>query len=217
MIKKIEKRFICIIGTDGTGKTTHVKILLNRLKINGRNYRYMWFRFNHLLSVFLLIYCRLVNLTIYEKIDGEKIGYHEFYRSKTISFLYPWFLFLDTIPAYVSKILIPSIFGYNIICDRFIYDTIVDLMIDLNNFNIHKEMIGKLFISLVPKNSYIILLDLEESIIRERRKDLINDKSLTMRRIAYTKIAKEFNIPIIENGPSIQEVSKQINKILEIE
>ncbi len=215
MTKKIRKKFICIIGLDGAGKTTHINILINKLKIDGR-YRYTWFRYNHLLSIFLLIYCRLAKLTVYEKINGEKIGRHEFYRSKIVSKLYPWILFIDTIPTYILKISIPTCLGYNIICDRFIYDTLVDLMIDLNDFDIHKKMIGRLFISLIPKNSNIILLDLDESIIRERRKELINDKSLTVRRIAYNKISKEFNIPIIQNNQSIHDVSRQINKILEL-
>lgn len=209
-----QPKLICIIGTDGVGKTTHVQELLNQLKNNGMRCKYVWFRFHHFISLFLLAYCRLVNLTIYENKDGEKICHHEFYRSRAISFIYPWLLFVDTVPMYIIKISIPLFFGYTIVCDRFVYDTLVDLMIDLRKFDIHKKFIGKLFINMIPKNSCVILLDIDESIIRERRKDLINDQSLNMRRTAYKTVAKEFDIPTIENNVSFQEVHEQIIKYL---
>lgn len=203
---------ICIIGVDGVGKTTHVQKLLDRIKKNRVVCRYAWFRFFHFISLPLLGYCRLANLTIYEMKDGYRIGRHEFYKSKIISFLYPWILFIDMLPIYFIKIYLPLRFGYTVVCDRFVYDTLVDIMIDLRNFKIHKKIIGKLFISMTPSCTRTVLLDLDESIIRERRTDLMNEPSLKMRRRAYNIIAKEFNFPIIKNAATIGEVHEQIVK-----
>lgn len=173
MKRKEEPELICIIGVDGVGKTTHVEKVFSELKKEGVSCKYAWFRFCHFLSLFLLAYCRVVGLTIYEIKNRQKIGRHEFYRSKIISFLYPWVLFIDILPLYFMKIFVPLRFGYTIICDRFIYDTLADLMIDLNDFEIHKKIVGKLYLRLIPKNTKVVLLDLDESIIRERRKDLV--------------------------------------------
>lgn len=204
---------ICIIGVDGVGKTTHAQRLLSSLENDGVCCKYSWFRFYHFGSIFLLAYCRLVGLTIYEMHGDERIGRHEFYRSKLISFLYPWILFIDMIPMYIAKIFLPMRFGYTVVCDRFIYDTFVDLMIDLKDDEIQERFVGKLFLRLIPKNTKVILLDLNESIIRNRRRDLVNDHSLEIRREMYLMMANKFKVPIVNNAKEIKEVEKEIYNI----
>ena len=217
MKRKRESKLICIVGVDGVGKTAHAQKLLNRLKNNGVRCRYTWFRFYHFISLILLAYCRVAGLTIYEIKNGQRIGRHEFYRSKIISFLYPWMLFFDMLPMYFAKIFLPLHFGYTIICDRFIYDTLADFMIDLNDFEIHRTIIGKLFLRLIPKNTKVVLLDLNEPIIRERRKDLMGDQSLEARRRAYRQIAKDFNISTTSNDGKITDVHEGIIRLLELD
>jgi thymidylate kinase len=213
-MEKVNPSLICIIGVDGTGKTTHANMLVNFFKKNGIPCRYVWFRFFHFLSLPLLAYCRLFGLTIYEANNGEKIGRHEFYKSKTISILYPYVLFIDMLPAYLFKIILPLNLGSVIICDRFIFDTLVDLMINLNNFSINKTIIGRLYLMLVPKNTKVVLLDLNESIIRKRRTDLARDQSLEARRIAYHQLAKDLNVPTIVNDGMIDDVNNRIFRLL---
>lgn len=209
-MKEIKPVLICIIGVDGVGKTTHAQKLTNRLKNEGVRCRYTWFRFYHFLSLLLLAYCRLVGLTVYKTKNGQKIGYHEFYRSKMVSFLYPWVRFIDILPLYFAKIFLPLCLKYTIICDRFIYDTLADLMIDLNDFHIYSKIIGKLYTRLIPKNTKAIVLDLDESIIRERRGDLVGDKSLELRRRAYHRIAEVFELSIVENKSEIEVAQEAI-------
>lgn len=206
---------ICLFGVDGVGKTTHAEKILKKYKDNNYIVKYRWFRFHHFISMLILAYGRLFGLTIYENIDGELIGRHEFYRSKVISFLYPWFLFIDTIPHFFFKIYLPLRSGEIVICDRFVYDTLVDIMVDIENFNLYNKLVGRLFIRLIPKKSKFILIDLDEDLIRSRRKDLINEPSLTLRRKLYQNIAEKFGIPIVNNDSNIEETQKKINKIIE--
>jgi thymidylate kinase len=117
---------------------------------------------------------------------------------------------------YFIKISLPLRFGTTLVCDRFIYDAIIDLMIDLRDFDIHKKFIGKLFIKMIPKNTKVILINLNPATIRERREDLINDQSLGDREEAYLVIAKYFNISIVNNYGNIDNVHQEIMKILEL-
>ena len=98
IMKKNNPKLICIIGVDGVGKTTHAQKLVGRLESDGVRCKYTWFRFYHFLSLLLLAYCRLVALTVYEAKNGQRIGRHDFYKSKIISTLYPWLLFIDMLP-----------------------------------------------------------------------------------------------------------------------
>lgn len=153
-------RFICISGPDGTGKSTQVELLIDSLKEVGYHYEYRWLRFHHLLSLPLLAFARLIGLSEVKTLDsGEKIGYHYFYKSKIISFLYSILLLSDTAIYTTTKVYIPIyLFRKKIIYDRFIYDTLVDLMVSTGNYDIYKSNIGNLFLKLIPENTSAVML-----------------------------------------------------------
>jgi thymidylate kinase len=213
MVKK-KPAFICIIGVDGVGKTAHADRLRDKLKDDGIKCKSTWFRFYHFLSIFLLVYCKLVGLTVYETKNGQRIGRHDFYKSRFISALYPLILFIDLLPMYIAKIYLPRRFGYTIICDRFVYDTLVDLMVDLKDSEIHKKDLAKQYLSLAPKNTIVIHLDLDENIIRKRREDLKADSTLALRRRLYSKMCQDLDIITIENKKPIDEVQNEIAKYI---
>lgn len=152
--------------------------------------------------------------SLYKIKNREILGHRELYKSKIVSFLYPWVLFIDILPTYFLRIFLPMRLGYSVISDRFVYDTMIDIMIDTHDYEIHRKYIGKLFLSLVPKNARIVLLDLDESIIKERRKEMVYDTSLKERRELYHKIAREFQIPIINNDIEITKVQEELHKVL---
>jgi thymidylate kinase len=209
-------RVICIIGPDGTGKTTQVKMLIKYLKENGYNYEYRWMRFHHFISLPVLALARILGLTEIQQLpNGKKIGYHHFYKSKLISNLYMISLYLDTLLAMVFKIYIPiKIRKKYIICDRFIYDTLVDLIVDLDNFEILDSMLGRLFLKLIPKDCLVIMLLAPYEKIRDRRVDLKYDKSLEKRMGIYNKIAEKFKIKKVDASLGIKSVHKEILSIL---
>jgi len=126
-----DPRVIYVMGIDGSGKTTVVENLSKLLEDKGYHVYAEWLRFNHVLSKPLLGFCRLVGLTRYEKKDGIRIGYHEFHRSKVISWLYIYLQYLDALRVRIFRI-DPKIRQKNcvLILDRFVYDIIIDLMID---------------------------------------------------------------------------------------
>jgi len=211
----MKNRLICIIGPDGVGKTTQVKMLIDRLRKEGINCEYKWLRFHHFFSLPLLGFARLMGLSEVKTLkSGGKIGYHYFYRSKAISSLYPIFLLIDTLIFITNKIYIPmKLFKKTIVCDRFVYDAIVDLMISTGNYEIYKSKIGKLFLSLIPQNSRIIMLIANEEILRKRREDVMHDTTLNLKIKLYKKLADEFDILTIDAGLSIEEIQKNIENI----
>ena len=83
---RFKGKIIAISGIDGCGKTSIIKELIKSLSKNGEESRYVWLRYNHYITKFLLAFCRLSGLTKYENVQGVRVGYHEFYRSKIISF-----------------------------------------------------------------------------------------------------------------------------------
>ena len=206
--------FICIIGVDGVGKTTHIRNIIDRLHEKGVPCKYTWFRFQNYISLAILGYCKLTGLTVSEMQCNKRVSIHQFYRSKLVSWLYPLVLFIDMLPAYIIKIYLPLQLGYAVVCDRCAYDTLVDLMVDLGNPKIHEEYIGNLFRKMIPKDAKVILLDLDEEIIRSRRSELREDHTLEVRRRFYHKLSRDFHIPVVDNDADISDVSEIIYKSL---
>ena len=217
MDKAVYMRFkmISIIGVDGSGKTTQANLLIHQLRLKGIPVKYVWFRYNHLLSLIPLIYARIFGYTIYEK-HGENLnGRHEFYRSCFLSKVYPITLFIDMTLSYLIKIAIPKKMGNIFVSDRCIYDTIVDLMIDLDNLNFLDSFIGTFYRKIVPSwDTKVFFLDIDESLIVERRPELLFDTSLKKRRLAYQIIAEQFPVTTIMNDGEIHETNEKILKSL---
>lgn len=208
-------RLICIIGPDGTGKTTQAKMLIEKLREMGYEYEYRWMRFHHFISLPVLALARLMGLTEIQTLpDGRKIGYHHFYRSRLISKLYPITLYLDTVLAMIFKIYIPlKLQKKRIVCDRFIYDTLVDLAMDLDNPSFITSKIAKMFLRLVPKESKVVLLIAPYEKIKWRREDLRFDNHLKKKIETYTELKKRFiQIVTIDASSTIEAVHDQIIK-----
>ena len=210
-------KLICLIGPDGAGKTTQAMLLIKKLKEIGYKYEYKWIRFLHFISLPVLALARLMGLTEIQTLpDGKKIGYHYFYKSKLISTLYPLTLFLDMLLAIIFKIYIPiKIQKKRFVCDRFIYDTLVDLMIDLKNPEFINSKVAKIFLKLIPRDCLTILLIAPYEKIKERRIDLKFDKSLRKRVEMYMKLKKKFpQIIVVDASLDIKSVHKEIWNIV---
>ncbi|ASJ03588.1 hypothetical protein A3L09_10130 [Thermococcus profundus] len=206
-------RLICIIGPDGAGKTTQAKLLIEKLRERGYKYEYRWMRFHHLFSLPLLALARLMKLTEVETLsDGKKLGYHHFYKSKLVSTIYPFILYIDTLLAMIFKIYIPlKIQRKRIVCDRFVHDTLVDLAIDLNDPDFINSKIAKKYLKLIPKDCQTILLIAPYERIKKRREDLKFDKSLEKRVMIYKESSKEFpSIKIVDASSDIERIQEQI-------
>ena len=209
--------FICITGIDGVGKTTHVNLILEHLREKGIKCQYKWLRFHHLFSLPLLAFCRVAGYTRLSTLgSSQKCSYHEFYKSRFVSSVYPWILFLDTFLFTVIKVYIPMFFGISIVCDRFVYDTLIDMAVATKDHEIHKKPVGKSFLKLIPKNAWFVMLDLDKSTIFSRRPELKDDLTFDERYRLYQSFINLFKIDVVDNGGTVEDVKVLIISFLEV-
>lgn len=203
--------FICITGIDGVGKTTHVNLILEHLRKKGVKCQYKWLRFYHLFSLPLLAFCRIAGYTRLSTLgNSQKCSYHEFYKSKFVSAIYPWILFFDTFLFTTIKVYIPMFFGTTIVCDRFVYDTLIDMAVATKNHGIYKKCVGKAFLKLIPKNALFVRLDLDKSIIFSRRPELKDDITFDERYSLYEDLSYRFNIMVEKNSDSVSSANSSL-------
>ena len=205
------KLFLYLAGPDGSGKTTHMESVVKQFQSQNIVLKHIWIRSPKILSKPLMVYCRLAGLTRYKLINGLKVGKHEFYKSNTISQIFPYIQLFDMMITNFILLKIPMLFKKrNIIFDRFALDTLADLMVDTKRYNLHETWVGKKFITMIPENTKIIILDIDEKTARKRKNDVEHDPLLLDKIQVYQILAKDLQIKTINNNKPFNVVEKEI-------
>jgi len=205
----MNNRVFYLTGCDGSGKTTYIELVEQKLIDKGHLVKSIWLRSPKILSKPLMAYCRLAGLTQYKTINGQKYGKHQFNKSKIVSMLYPLFQLVDfKIKWFFVKQKIKP--NQIIVFDRFAVDTLADIMVSTGNMNLHKSFIGRAFIKMVPKNTKMAVLNVDESVIRMRKKDTLHDEKLSDKISAFKILSNHFNIPIIDNNRNKEMVETEL-------
>lgn len=203
---------ICIIGPDGAGKSTQARKLIEVLQRRGIDCEYRWFGAHHLVSLPLLGYARLVGLSEVEQLEsGRKIGYHYFWRSSVVSTLYPFLLLLDTFITYLFRIRLPHmVFGRTFVCDRFVHDIVVRVMLSTGDDEFHRSAVGRWFLQMVPERSTVFLLTADVETLRSRRDDVRQDETIERMVKLYDELATDLNIRRIDATDSPERIHEEI-------
>lgn len=208
-------KIICISGIDGSGKSTACEHLAAHIAASGYKVQVKWLRFNHVLSKPLLIFCRLVGLTRYEHIDGTRMGYHNFHRSKLISWAFITLQYLDALRVFYTRIR-PSIQNDHsvIILDRYIPDILIDLKIDTRIEDLQRRTIGRAFWRLLPSDSRLILIRRSREQVLSARPENRLDDNFDRRFMHYEALAREARIHTIDNDTSVQALQAAVEHCL---
>jgi thymidylate kinase len=96
-----------------------------------------------------------------------------------------------------------------ILCDRFVLDTIVDLIHDTGDDRFLKAFLGKFLVAL-SRQSNTMVLDVNEREAFNRKRDIPSINYVIARRGTYLRLAKAMRLTIIDAGKEPDEVHKRI-------
>lgn len=207
-------KLIYITGIDGSGKSTVSEYLADKLRSQGYEVNILWLRFNHVFSKPLLGLCRLLGYTRYEKPQGIHVGYHDFYKSKVISYLFILFQYLDAVRVKYTKI-IPLYRKKNsiIILDRYVYDILIDISVDTRLDGLFRSWIGKKFTNLLPDDSVSILVWRElEEVLCVRPEGKV-DRNFESRFKYFKELKNSSRINTINNAGTLDELLNVAGKL----
>ena len=204
--------FICLVGVDGCGKSTLARILQRELAARGIRSRVVWLRMNYFLTRPVLLYCRLAGLTRRPVVAGQRISIHEFQRSPLVAKVVQYLHWLDTALAYFFKAFLPMrLRGETIICDRFVYDVLIDFIVESGNPGLHRNLIHRLLFGLLPRRAKLVLIKADREVIIARRPDVLaTDPHFDARFAEYATIDRQYGLPVVDNNDSLEKAASDV-------
>jgi thymidylate kinase len=131
-----------------------------------------------------------------------------------MAYIYSITLFVDTWLSVLTRIALPLLFKRTIICDRCVYDTLVDLAISVRN-PVFKNLALRVFANMMPKGK-VIMLKASVETLRKRRDDLLEDEDLELKVLLYEMLASKLNLIVLDSERTIKEVHEKIMGIYSI-
>ena len=206
--------FICFTGIDGSGKTTLANMLVESMKQENMKYRYVYNRYSPFLIKPFMIAARALFLrknNIFKNYEDDSRAKKKIFRNHALSVLYLCCVLFDYSIQILVKTTIPLMSGSNIICDRYIYDTIcTDLAIDLDLSEEYVlSLLEKSFV-LFPRPNITFLIDIPEEVAYSRKDDVPSLEYLRDRRSVYLRLCKRSNM-ITLDGLKSPKILKNIS------
>lgn len=205
--------FICLIGIDGSGKTTVAKALVERADTLGLNAKYAWCKYeSHLFKLLI----RLKNHFLVRERDWKE----NFERSRTMksdlfanrfaAWLYQTYILATYWFKIQLKVGIPLRFGKDCICDRYVYDTFVDLAVDLVYSD--QTMLAKIngFMRYVPTPDTVFQFSVPASVAMERKGDIPSREVWDEKSRKYERLANLDEIITLDGTLPVNELLEQI-------
>ena len=214
-------KVICFSGIDGAGKTTLAKYLVEMMNKRGNHYKYVYGRLEPLiLSPFITIGGKIFfrekdmfrDYTKYSITKREVIEHNSFLFT-----LYKNILLFDYFLQILFKIRVPLIIGKSVVCDRYVYDTVInDLSVDMNYSKSEiKNLLKKCFF-VAPKPNLVFLIDIPEEVAFQRKKDIPSVDYLKERRVIYLDIGKEERMIVLDGSKDLAELKNLVrDKVFE--
>jgi thymidylate kinase len=222
---------ICFTGIDGSGKTTQAMMLTNELKERGIEAVYVWNRGGSRWTKTFLKVGRFILQFPGEKgqkkepfINPYDPKYVErkskLFRFPFIKLLWEMATRLDHISRIRAEILPLLKLNKIVVCDRYIWDSTVDLAVTFNETEGWlKKRINKLTWNAVPDPDITFYIEISPEVAFARKEDIPNLEYVKKRAGFYQEICWLLEMCLIDGTSDINQIHRrimgQINPLLE--
>ncbi len=211
-------RVYAIVGPDGAGKTTIAREVVTRLGRRGIKTRIAWMRSPRIVTLGVLGVLRLSRLA-----RGVRMGDHDdvhtdLSRHPFLLHLYAWSVTFDYFLGYLGKVTLPKrLFRRTVLCDRFAWDTLVDLgLVSGVDEGFLQLPQGRILLDLARRHRSVLVTASREELIR-RKPILSLDPRLVRRLRLYGWLADRFGFGQVDSGATSESESvSQVSEYLGI-
>jgi thymidylate kinase len=214
----MSKIFVCFIGTDGSGKSTLAAHIHSRLQERHKKIKKTYGRYQPLLTKYLMIVGRKLFLNKNNNMFSDYDGYLEnkkslFKKASAISHLFVYLVIIEYCFEMIFKVIIPYKLGYSLICDRYVYDTIInDIMIDMDLSIADATKLLRKFWFFLPRPDMTFLIKVPEEIAIKRKSDIPSLSYLRLRNELYNEIAVSEKCIILDGTAGVSKLEESVMK-----
>jgi thymidylate kinase len=196
---------ICFIGLDGSGKTTMANITLETLQRRGIRCKTVWAKFG-LTTLSNILGILKINRSI---TSCPANPYLPQLQSSLGMRLYVQYLLFEHWMRLLVNIRIPMMLGKTVICDRYYFDTIVDLVVTFGHTYEDAIRVVRSMPGLAkPDIVFYIRISPEKAI--ERKKDIYDITYLEKRYGVYSLLAQDMDLIVLDGNRSIENLGSEI-------
>lgn len=204
-------KLICLTGIDGSGKTTLGKKITAFLQDRGLPALYVYSRFSRpIIFKPVQLVAQKIFLTDNSRRPYSALTDHKrslFDRHPVLKRIFMAVLLLDYCAQLSVKVTVPVIRHKIVVCDRYIYDTLIsDMAVDMNLSNDETHQLTDKCLKLVPKPSISFLLDVDEQTAFLRKTDTSSVEYLKDRRAKYVELANHYDMHVLDANRSMTDV-----------
>ena len=201
--------FIALSGIDGSGKTTQIAMLEQKLREARFDTRIVWCRWRPISSLPILsIFYRLGYARIY---PTSSIGFVEtrIPRNSGLASLWCFLIQLDNLLKNGLKVIIPLLLRRTVICDRYVLDLLVDAMGDLHDGPATKR-IGYRLLHLMPRPDHAFVITIEPEVAFARKPDMPTISHFVERERLYSQMADKMRVEKLDGLLSPAAIHQKI-------
>lgn len=211
---------ICIVGMDGSGKTTLAHNMRQALTARGEPFTYVYGRFQPLLARPVMAMLRPFLLR------GQRgnAGYADYARRRRRLFAnpvlyagYQCLLNADYLLQVGWRIALPRSRGQSMVCDRYYIDTVAaDIAIDTREPRRTLRWMLPLYRRLLPRPDLIVLTDVPAEIALARKHDIPDPGYARRLRELYLEAATLEGITVLDGREPPDKLVAQVMKALDV-
>ena len=135
-------------------------------------------------------------------------------KSGIISMTYYKLAMIEYCLQLFFKVSLPYLFGYTIVSDRYVYDTLInDFAVDLDLSYTEIKTLSKRFWPLIPRPDITFLVSVSPDIALKRKKDIPSARYLEIRNKFYENLNLE-NMIVLDGTRSINDLTEMVHNEL---
>lgn len=214
------KWIITFSGLDGCGKSEQCRLLSDKLTKVGIKHVVLYSRIGRNRSLFL---SRHILLAVMNVVAAEKESQWKKIKQDLITKLYTRIAIVDTIFHYALLYRVRSIGCDLVLCDRYIWDSYIDMKVLNRDYNIKELPLWKLLEFVAPKASISILLQIPAIQANDREQQRANDyieplDRSVQREKLYTELIADNAWSIVVDGTNSRKTIQReiINYLIKV-